>query len=432
MITATATPNKKSNGESKSFFSLYLEYTADTECPTFFHRWTGLTCLSAMLGRNIYFRHGHFKLYPNLYTMLIGSPGTKKSTAIKMGERLMKLAGYNTFAAKKTRQEKFLLDMAEQQLETGDGSEILDENLWGEDEINYSSLPPTEVFIAADEFNNFIGISNIDFMSILGQLWDYEGVFDYKLKNSKSVFINEPAVTLLGGNTPTGMNLAFPTEAIGQGFFSRLIVVHAEPTGIKYTWMPPPDKKLEQELIVTLQYIRNTLIGEYTMSEEAAALFDKIYQSWEPIDDSRFESYANRRFAHHIKLILVISASHMHTRIEVSDVLEANTILAYTESLMSKALGEFGKSRNSDITHKIMQFLDKATEPVSFRMIWKHVHTDLDRRDQLQDIMANLYVADKVQQLEGSNYLPKKKVMEEKDSSLFNWDVLTDKERQLI
>ena len=108
------TPPEKEDIPEDDFMALYLEYTKATECPTFFHRWCGLTCLSAYLGRRIFFRLGHFTLYPNLYTMLIGSPGTKKSSAIKIGAKLIKLAGYSTFAAKKTRQEKFLLDLAEQ------------------------------------------------------------------------------------------------------------------------------------------------------------------------------------------------------------------------------------------------------------------------------------------------------------------------------
>ena len=69
--------------------------------------------------------------------MLIGSPGTKKSSAIKIGAKLLKTAGYTTFAAKKTRQEKFLLDLAEQSEDLdGPGTDILDTNLWGDDSEN--------------------------------------------------------------------------------------------------------------------------------------------------------------------------------------------------------------------------------------------------------------------------------------------------------
>ena len=440
-------------GEAQEdFISLYLQYTSQTECPTFFHRWTAVTSLSAYLGRQIYFNHGHFTLYPNLYTMLIGSPGTKKSSAIKIGAKLLKQAGYNTFAAKKTRQEKFLLDLAEQSElrarvsadslgipdDTGAG-DILDHNLWGEDidtdtADNYIDKPAAECFIAADEFNNFIGLGNLDFVSILGELWDYEGVYDYKLKNSKSVYIPNPTLSILGGNTPTGFSQAFPTESIGQGFFSRLLLIYGEPSGVKYTFPPPPDLEIQTDLIALLGRIKQTVRGELRMSPDAMELLDKIYRTWPGIDDIRFEHYANRRLTHLLKLALVLTASRLGTSIELQDVVAANTLLTFTEQLMPKALGEFGKAKHSDITHKIMIALDTAAakaEPITFQGLWKLVVSDLDNRNQLVEIVNNLQVAEKIQPVNGG-YLPIKKVREEGVTGAIDWNLLTDKERDLI
>lgn len=414
---------------TEDFFSLYLEYTQKTECPTFFHRWTAITALGAYLGRQIYFRHGHFTLYPNLYTMLIGSPGTKKSSAIKIGAKLLKQAGYTTFAAKKTRQEKFLLDLAEQH-EFGDGSDILEQNLFGDDD--FESKAPSECFVAADEFNNFIGVGNIDFMSILGELWDYEGVYDYKLKNSKSVHISNPTISILGGNTPTGFSQAFPTEAIGQGFFSRLLLVYGEPSGVKYTFPPPPDTELQELLIDYLKAIKAEMVGEVTMTEEAIELLDKIYHSWEGIDDVRFEHYTNRRLTHLLKLCLVVAAARINKVIELTDVVYANTILTFTEQLMPKALGEFGQAKLAAVAQKIMQYLDQATSAVTLQDLWKQVHKDLDKRLQLVEILGNLEMADKIQTVGTGNFLPKKAVRNEGIPGAVDWSILTEAERDLM
>lgn len=428
---------------NQDFISLYLTYTAQTECPTFFHRWCAVTSLSAFLGRQIWFAHGHFTLYPNLYTMLIGSPGTKKSSAIKIGAKLLKQAGYNTFAAKKTRQEKFLLDLAEQSEKkaaaescNGDIDNILDQNLWGddlEDADSYLHKPPAECFIAADEFNNFIGLGNLDFVSILGELWDYEGVYDYKLKNSKSVYIPNPTVTILGGNTPTGFAQAFPTESIGQGFFSRLLLIYGEPSGVKYTFPPAPDTALQAELIQFLHKIKAEVTGELKMEPAAMDLLDKIYKDWPGIDDPRFEHYANRRLTHLLKLCLVITASRLGTTIALEDVIHANTLLTFTEELMPKALGEFGKSKHSDITHKVMSALDNTSLPLTFQDLWKVVVSDLDNRNLLMEILNNLVVADKIQVVEGGSYLPRKKVRKEGIKGAVDWNTyLTESERNLL
>lgn len=436
----------KPSEEQEDFISLYLQYTSKTECPTFFHRWTAVTSLSAYLGRQIFFSHGHFTLYPNLYTMLIGSPGTKKSSAIKIGAKLLKQAGYNTFAAKKTRQEKFLLDLAEQSERkavsgsNGDiaagGGDILDANLWGEDideADNYIDKPAAECFIAADEFNNFIGLGNLDFVSILGELWDYEGVYDYKLKNSKSVYIPNPTLSILGGNTPTGFAQAFPTESIGQGFFSRLLLIYGEPSGVKYTFPPAPDVAMQTRLIALLHRIKSEVVGELRMTTPAMDLLDRIYKSWEGIDDLRFEHYTNRRLTHLLKLTLVLTASRISTSIEIEDIINANTLLTFTEQLMPKALGEFGKSKHSDITHKVMVALDATHVPMTFQAVWKVVVSDLDNRNQLVEILNNLVVADKIQVIEGGSYLPRKKVRTEGIDGAIDWDrYLTDEERKMI
>lgn len=429
--------------QTEDFISLYLQYTSKTECPTFFHRWTAVSSLAAFLGRQIHFNHGHFTLYPNLYVMLIGSPGTKKSSAIKIGAKLLKQAGYTTFAAKKTRQEKFLLDLAEQSerkeiIKSGEfnvDSDILDMNLWGEnveEADSYTNKSPAECFIAADEFNNFIGLSNLDFVSILGELWDYEGVFDYKLKNSKSVFIPNPTINILGGNTPTGFSQAFPPEAIGQGFFSRLLLVYGEPSGVRFTFPPPPDTVLQDQLIRLLDQIKNTVKGELQLTPEAMDLLDRIYHSWEGIDDVRFEHYTNRRLTHLLKLCLVVAASRVGTEITLRDVVYANTLLTFTEQLMPKALGEFGKAKYAEVTHKVMTALNSTNVPLTLQALWKQVHMDLDNRNQLVEIIGGLQVAEKIQTVEGGGFLPIKKVRSEGVEGAIDWSFLTESERNLL
>jgi len=423
------------------FIKTYLEYTRETECPTFFHRWTAVTSLAAYLGRQVYFNHGHFTLYPNMYTMLIGSPGTKKSSGIKIGAKLLKQAGYHTFAAKKTRQEKFLGDLAEQSMRQSSMSmleeDILNTNIFGDAHVideaeQYINRPPAECFVAADEFNNFIGIGNMDFISILGELWDYEGVYDYKLKNSDSIYIPHPTVTILGGNTPTGFAQAFPADTIGQGFFSRLLLIYGEPSGVKYTFPPSPNLILQKQLVDMLHKIKSEIRGELAMSKEAELLLDKIYREWKGVQDLRFEHYANRRLTHLIKLCLVLTASRLGKSIEVEDVIYANTLLTFTEQLMPKALGEFGKARNSDVTHKIMTAVDNATVPLKVLDLWKVVHTDLETREQLINIITNLQGADKLQYIpEFTGYLPVKKVISEGVEGAIDWSLLSETERRL-
>jgi len=373
--------------------------------------------------------------------MLVGSPGTKKSSAIKIGAKLLKQAGYSTFGAKKTRQEKFLEDLAEQgqraQGQDDSVSDILDQNLFGDsadsEEKLYEGRPPAEVFVAADEFNNFIGINNLDFMSILGELWDYDGVYSYRLKTSKSVYVPDPTVSILGGNTPTGFAQAFPVEAIGQGFFSRLLLIYGEPSGVKYTFPPAPNTVLQMQLIEMLHRIKRDVTGQVTMTPDAEELLHVIYHKWGGIDDLRFEHYANRRLTHLLKLCLVIAASRFSTTISHYDVVYANTTLTFTEQLMPKALGEFGTAKNSGVTHKIMSAIESANMPITTQALWKLVHADLDSRVQLGDILGNLTAAEKIQYVPDlKGFLPIRKVIEDSAVGTVDWSILRPEERKLL
>jgi len=98
---------------------------------------------------------------------------------------------------------------------------------------------------------------------------------------------------------------------------------------------------------------------------------------------------------------------------------------------MPKALGEFGKAANSDVTHKVMGIIDAAHAPLGMQAIWKCVHTDLAKLPALVEILGNLQVADKIQVVQGG-YLPKKKVRDEGIPGAVDWSILTKLERDMI
>jgi len=161
-------------------------------------------------------------------------------------------------------------------------------------------------------------------------------------------------------------------------------------------------------------------------------MLDSIYMNWAGMDDPRFDSYENRRIIHLLKLAMLSAAGKESTVIQLEDIIEASTVLTFTENLMPKALGEFGKAKNSGVTHKVMAAIDKTDLPITVQGIWKVVHTDLDNRNQLLEILSNLQVAEKIQPVGGAGYLPIKKVREEGVEGAVDWTLLTNEERNLV
>lgn len=408
-----------------NFVDSYLSYVGDTETPVTYHRWCCMSMLGAYLGRQYHMKFGHGSLHPNLYVMLIGTPGARKSTAVKIAKNIIKAAGYDHISADRSSKEKFLLDLAGEDVDINSTESILDQNLWGN-----GTSDVAEMYIACDEFNDFIGTGNIEFISMLGNLWDFEGSYENRIKNGKSVNINNPTISILGGNTPVNFARAFPPEILGQGFFSRLLLIHGEPTGKRITFPVIPEVEETAAIVSMLQEIKMTTMGEAKITHGGKLLLDKIYKGWKGIDDIRFESYSNRRLTHLLKLCLVVSASRLGTNIREADIIHANTVLTHTEYLMPKALGEFGKSRNSDTTHKVMQILDSTPKPMDMKAIWELVHTDMERINDLAELLRNLVTADKIFCINGG-FLAKRKQAVEVDSDTLDYSILSKEERAM-
>lgn len=420
------------------FLDLYLHYTERTEPPYIYHRWCAISILAAILGRNFYLQHGHFKVYPNIYCVLVGEPGARKSTAIRIARKLLSATGYSTIAADRTTKEKFLLDL---QGETQDlysdrtqrrgYDRQTAENLWGTGEVTDTS--PREVYVTADEFNEFIGTSNIDFCRMLGQLWDYEGIYRSRIKNGVSIAIPEPTINIIGGITPQDYSITFPIELIGQGFLSRLIHIHGEISGRKFTFPDPPDEATQQSLITLLKEIQSKVRGGATLTPAADAMLDAIYKGWQDIPDVRFRHYSNRRFTQLLKTCLVCSASHISTTIDDTDVLRANSILSAAERNMPKALGEFGKGKHSAIADKLLRIISSASLPVGLKELWREVHKDLDKPSELAVLVQSLEQADKIHHVKtitGQGWL--QKAERQKDLKFVKWELLTEEERKML
>lgn len=373
--------------EHRDFFSDYMLYAGygESEAPAIYHRWTCVSIISALLGRQIHFPYGPTTIYPNQYILLMGSPAARKGTAMGVGKALIKAAGYTRFGADKSSKERFLMDF--KQFE--ETAEIADLEAFNFEE-------PSEQYIMAGEFVDFIGINNIEFANLLTNLWDNLAVYKNPKIVGKSVEVNKPTVNLLGAATAQTFSLAIPPESIGTGFLSRLILIHGEPTGIKIPWPTGGDELQMQIMAKQLIEMRENIKGAMHMTADARKLGARIYNDAVDIEDGRFQHYKGRRFIHLIKLAMCIAAVALETTIDEEHLLKANTMLAAAEVRMPMALGSFGKDPNSDVKNKILDYLSKQEKPIDSNRLFKLVQHDISKMGNYIDIMQNLTKSEKV------------------------------------
>jgi hypothetical protein len=204
-------------------------------------------------------------------------------------------------------------------------------------------------------------------------------------------------------------------------------------TDRRITFPPPPAPEHTRRVLDQLARIKTASLGSAVLTGSAEKLLDKIYQRGIAVDDVRFESYSNRRFTHLLKLSVICSAARATRDLTEQDVIYANTILSAAEHHMPRALGEFGKAKHSDVSHKIIQLAESTHSILTFKEIWKHVSNDLEKMSDLGTLLQNLVAAEKLQLVPGNKgFLPKRKILEETDTSMVDYSLLSQEERDCI
>lgn len=400
---------------------LYLDYTNETESPRTYHRWTLLSAIGTLLGRQCWVPFGHWKIYPNQYVLLVGSPGARKGSSISVGKKFLAELEYPFFGPDKAAKETIWYEMARMagQL-NGEETDLLgdpdiDEDILLLDEPSAKSSSIAQMYICADEFTAFTGYGNEEFIINLTNLWDNLDSYKNPKLRSESVMVYNPTINILSGSTPENLADALPRSAFGSGFTSRLILVHGE-KGKSISWPPIPNAKTYAKILHRLSSI-DQRTGPIDAPESTRELLSDIYHQENSIDDRRFEYYYQRRQTHLLKLSMIHAISREDEKIKESDVIISNTILTLAEREMPLALGHFGKARTSGIANTVLEAIYQSQSPLTFRSLWKQVAADCSKEIELKEVLKNLVAADKIQltrtKLRGSSsnkavYLPKR------------------------
>lgn len=362
---------------NSEFLNDYMTMVEDTESPRLFHLWSAVAGLAACLGRRCWFPFGPMTIFPNQYIALVGTPGTRKSTAMGIMKRqLRKSTGVRFAPADTAGQRQGLVEAMrgnDSQKEFLDNVELAvsDTSLAGltlEDIAGVSNLPDENdssgfvsaadkhhIMVTATELSRFIGQNNFSMLDFLGTMWDGED-YEYQTKSGLTMLKN-PLINMVSCTTPTSINMAMPPAAGGQGFLSRMILVYGSR---KYKLVPRPVEPSED----SIARVRNgfnrayyELAGAFQETPEARSYSEGLYDFQLEINDPRFGYYHERRYDHLIKLAMALAASRGSTIIVKEDYEESHRILRATERGMPDALGEFGMNPLAALKQNMLEFI---------------------------------------------------------------------------
>jgi len=416
------------------FIRAHLAYTEDTEPPKLMHIWSALAAASASMGRHVWFPFDIGDVYPNIYTLLVGPPATRKSTAIKLASDFVRAHTDVRFAPDDTAGQRQGLitalgaisdeeeDEENRALDAGDVVAMGD--ILANKEVEINNVDKHVMFICAKEWGSFMGQNNLDLTRFLIRLYDGDD-YKYGLRRDMATLTN-PLATMIGGTTPTDISTLLPAEAIGQGFMSRIIMVFG---ATKHKDVPRPklDQGLKKALGEVYSWLWYEMRGAMRESATAAGMFDTLYSHRVKIHDNRFMYYAERRQIHLLKVSMLLAAVRGSYEIEPQDVYEAHGLLHLTEQYMPDALGEYGLSPLARAKQKMVEFIRGAGQPVTDVVLWTVMQRDMKQIDY-RTSLAGLVNAGKIAQVTttlGSAFVYKDDLREAVEFTPVDDDVLS-------
>lgn len=345
--------------ELSGWLDHYLEYTENSESPTRYHTWCGLSVIAGALQRRVYIKWGLGQvIYPNLYIVLIGASGkTRKGVSIGIAKSFLKqVPGISVAPESSSGKQALILAMKRALVNFQDPSD-------GKVKFHCG------ITAFSEELSVFLGQGDIAYLASLTDWYDSTDDWEYETVGRGKDTLQGVCLNLMGGTAPDWIQSMIPPEAVGGGFTSRVIFVVEEKKKqtVPEHFMTEREKELNGKLMRDLERI-SKLSGEMKFSPEAKNLYvdwyrteDAKLQANQPaIDDPRFAGYCERRSTHIRKLMIVCSASRSDELIiRPQDFHKAHDLLLDVEINMHKTFGGFGRAKNSDITETIKNFIQQ-------------------------------------------------------------------------
>jgi hypothetical protein len=81
---------------ASDYLNDYLLMVEETESPRIFHIWSALGAVSMALGSSaVSLPFGFSEMFANQYIIFIGTPGTRKTTAMNIAQRLLRQSNWS-------------------------------------------------------------------------------------------------------------------------------------------------------------------------------------------------------------------------------------------------------------------------------------------------------------------------------------------------
>lgn len=374
--------------DEPNFLKKYVSILENTEVPPRFAIWCGLSAISAMLERRIWADMGIYKIYPNMYIILVAESGrARKSTAVKITKKLLRATdpGPRQIAQKITPEALIAALRSER---TDEEAKLMGETCGG--------------IIIADELMTLINRKSYDtgLASLFIPFYDCEDKFEYQTRSHGTETVNYSHLSILGASTINSIREALPASAIGDGFTSRVLFIYTDviPPPVAWTEFDATKAKTMEELTQHLQEIAG-LSGKIEFTPEAKKFFideyNRYYLDSPFYDIPQLRAYSSRRHTHLVKIAMCLMVCEEPTLIlDKRYLVGAKDIIEDAEGQMPLVLQQIVTSDIGELTEQVFRFIGSQA-PVKRTTVMAHFAHKIDA-DALKKILETLMQAEKI------------------------------------
>lgn len=326
----------------------YIQFTQNSEPPTIYHLWSGIMALSSCLQRKCYMNWGHaMTIYPNLYTVLVGPPGGRKGTAMKIAKGFLQH-----------------IDISLGSDSLGSIQALYEEILNSSQEYYHEGLTyeHKSLSVWSEEFQVFLSDSDPRLIGNITDLFDSPAHWSYTSIGRGNKDLSNCWLNIFGAITPSLLQSKLNQDAVGGGLISRIIFVvgYGKHKKVPITFLSKEEENLRDDLMADLEYIKN-LTGPFT----AEAPFIDAYSEWylsprsnKGVDSEKFVGYNERRALHLRKLCMIMCVAEDDSmNLKERHFWRALKVLEMTEREMPNAFYGLGNGQHSTTLTNIMTFM---------------------------------------------------------------------------
>lgn len=368
------------------FIDDYVAFTDERPSPALFRKWAAITTLSGALEKRVWTLTKAGPQYANLYTMLVAPPGVGKSQAINPVEGILKATKKFQLAPNSVTAASYIdaLQRAHKSMLRPNNAGPLD----------YHHL-----FVFAAELGVFINAYDLNFLSIINELFDHKASYREERRHSLKdpIEIHNPMTTLLVGSQPGFLATLLPEAAWTMGWTSRLLMVYScdmpdVPLFGEYKKLDDEQKRLVAKLEDVAEYY-----GEMKWDAKAIAEMERWRKDkWGPVPDHpKLANYLPRRgtiFA--VKLAMVAAmARGEQLAIRLQDVERARAWLLEIEELMPQIFRDMIMKSDDQVIEETFQYAFsvyiKQRTPIPGAAILRFLsqRTPADKAEKIMSLM---------------------------------------------